>query len=150
MKIRSGYYCSYMEIDCKMLGKKGGFYLITNNPASVKYGFDSKNGYYEKSIEKKDKSITSAYMVRTKTKYKGFVFTISQNDDLKNNNMVRLFLDNLDFEAYDYFNLPYRDDEANIIVDVSELNEIWEEREPLSTFPFKIDKIKYLKNLPNL
>jgi hypothetical protein len=54
-------------------------------------------------------------------------------------------LNNLDFDAYDYFGFPYRNDDASIVVEEDELEEIWEERTPLARFPFKVDKIKYLK-----
>tara|TARA_R110002049_G_scaffold245376_1_gene419309 strand:- start:540 stop:980 length:441 start_codon:yes stop_codon:yes gene_type:complete len=98
-------------------------------------------------IDKKDanKKIGSAYVVRTKAKYQGFVFTIFQNKALKDEHKVRLKLNNLDFDAYDYYGFPYRKDDASIVVQEDELEEIWEERTPLARFPFKVDKIKYIK-----
>ncbi|MRX62932.1 hypothetical protein [Maribacter luteus] len=128
-----------------MLSKTKGFYLITSNPLAENCDFNKKDGYYEKSIGDREKSIKSAYIVHTKAKYKDFVFTISQDEVLKDEHKVRLNLNTLDFAAYDYFGFPYRKDDASIVVQEDEIEEIWEERTPLARFPFKVDKIKYIK-----
>ena len=128
-----------------MLGKTKGYYLITSIPLAENYEFAKEEGYYKKSIEDKEKFINSAYVVRTKAIYKDFIFELFQNENLKKEKKVRLYLNNLDFDAYDYFGFPYRKDDANIVVQEDELEEIWEERTPLSRFPFKVDKVKYIK-----
>ena len=150
MNYRSGYYCWYKNIECKMLSKTKGFYLIAYNDMAEKYEFSKVDGYYEKSIGEKEKSISSAYIVRTKAKYKEFNFTVFENEDLKKENKIRLYLDSLDFNAYDYFGFSYRNDDACIDVYEDDLEEVWEERTPLARFPFKVDKIKYIKKGGNI
>ncbi|WP_273274430.1 hypothetical protein [Maribacter polysiphoniae] len=145
MDYRSGYYCDYDTISCQMLGSDKGFYLIAYDKSAVRSGFESRDGFFEKKITRRDPSVNSAYIVRTKAMYKGFTFTIFQNEKLRANHKVRLNLNNLDFDAYDHFGFPYRNDDASIEVKEEELEEIWEERERLAQFRFKVDKIKHIK-----
>ncbi len=148
MNYRFGSYVVYNELECYMISGKE-WKIVSEDINSQKLGFiPYEAGFpFYKRIAKSD--IQSGYFVRTKAKYKGFIFELFQNENLKKENKIRLYLNNLDFDAYDYFGFNYRNDEANITVNISEIDEIWEERERLSRFPFKVDKIKYLKKSTN-
>lgn len=145
MDFRDSYYAIYQGMECILLNTLKGWKLVTSNDNAREYGFIKNSATYSKILEKRDKNLFTAYLVRTKGKYKDFVFTIFQNKRLKDEHKVRLKLNNLDFEAYDYFGFPYRNDDASIEINEEELEEIWEERSRLASFPFKVDKIKYLK-----
>jgi len=49
------------------------------------------------------------------------------------------------FESFDKLGLYHRDDNAHYWIKEVELGEIWERREKISRFPFKAEKIKYIK-----
>ncbi|MGX1927886.1 hypothetical protein [Flagellimonas sp. 2504JD4-2] len=137
---RSGYYGLFEGKECKLRGTSSGWVVVLQNQST---------GFANLELKGKEiKKIQSASRVRTKAKYKGFTFSLHENSKLEKGK-VRLWLDSLDFEAYDHFGFNYRED-ANIEVDVDELDEIWEEREKLSKFPFKVEKIKYLKGGKNI
>ncbi|SHI38421.1 hypothetical protein [Pseudozobellia thermophila] len=144
MKYRFGSYVVYKEMDCYLISRKE-WRIVSKDIKSQKLGFKAyEAGFpYYKKIDKTD--IQSGYFVRTKAKYKDFTFELFQNEALKNDYKVRLKLNNLDFDAYDYFGFPYRNDDASIEVNEEELEEIWEERKPLARFPFKTEKIKFIK-----
>lgn len=139
MKFISGYYGFFRGKEHKIRSttKSWKIYLNENTISSQVIEIEQKNAKMK---------IESAYIVRTKAKYKSFVFTTFQNENLKKEGKVGLYLDNLDFDAYDFFGFNYRNDDAQIIVEISELEEIWEERKRLSNFPFKVDKVKILKS----
>ncbi|SIS40323.1 hypothetical protein SAMN05421766_101572 [Zobellia uliginosa] len=145
MNYRDAYYGVYRDMECILLDTLKGWKLITSNDKAREYGFTKSGTKYSKIIEIEDKDLITAFTVRTKAKYNGFHFTLFQNENLKEENKVRLYLENLDFEAYDHFGFPYRNDDASIEVNEEELEEIWEERKPLSQFPFKAEKIKFIK-----
>lgn len=141
---RFGSYIVYKELDCYLISRKE-WKIVSEDINSQKLGFiayDAGFPFY-KRIDKSE--IQSGYFVRTKASYKDFIFELFQNEKLKDEHKVRLKLNNLDFDAYDYFGFPYRNDDASIEVNEEELEEIWEERSRLASFPFKVDKIKYLK-----
>jgi len=132
---RSGYYGVFKGIECRLRGTNAGWIVV----------FQNQKGKFE-SLELKGKDvkkIQSAFRVRTKAKYKNFTFDLQVSDALREGKVL-LWLNALDFEAFDYFGFNYRD-EANIEVEIDKIDEIWEEREKLSEFPFKAEKIKYLK-----
>jgi hypothetical protein len=144
MKYRFGSHLVYKGLDCYLVSRKE-WKIVSEDIKSQNLGFmayEAGSPFY-KTIDKGD--IQSGYFVRTKARYKDFIFELFQNENLKSEHKVQLDLDNLDFDAYDYFRFPYRNDDASILVEEDELEEIWEERTPLARFPFKVDKIKYLK-----
>lgn len=148
MMYRVGSYVLYKELDCYLISRKE-WKIVSEDINSQKLGFIAyEAGFpFYKRIDKSD--IQSGYFVLTKARYNGFVFELIQDTALEDENKVRLYLDNLDFAAYDYFGFPYRKDDASIVVQEDELEEIWEERTRLARFPFKVDKIKYIKKESN-
>jgi hypothetical protein len=83
MKFRSGYYGVI----------NGKEYSISSSEKGWKiYKFDIPRTKPILFIDKKDakEKITSAYVVRTKSKYKGFEFTLFQNEVLQKDKKIRL------------------------------------------------------------
>ena len=132
---RSGYYGFFMGEERRLRGTNAGWIVVLQNPKGEIESLELKG--------KEIKKIQSAYSVRTKAKYKDFTFDLQVSDTLQKGKVL-LWLTPHDFEAFDYFGFNYRE-EANIEMEIDKIDEIWEEREKVSSFPFKVEKIKYLK-----
>ena len=144
MKLRSGYFLIYKGLQCKLLPSTEPE-IISSDKRSLELGFSQypNTTTYHKHINKSD--ISTAFEVITKAKYKGHIFQVTENKVVVDDDKITLFLNNLDFEAYDMFGFNYRNDNANILVQVKDLESIWEERKPLLDFIFNIDPIYYIK-----
>ncbi|MDF9800469.1 hypothetical protein OKW21_005732 [Catalinimonas alkaloidigena] len=144
IKLRSGAFVNYKGLQCKLISSNP-FKISSLDKRCLELGFEQypNKQVYFKYIERNE--VLSAFHLITKAKYQGDVYQLTENRVVSNEDKVTLFLDNLDFAAYDKFGFNYRDDNANISVKVSLLEEIWEEREPLLNFSFEVDQIQYLK-----
>ncbi|WP_209401676.1 hypothetical protein [Pseudozobellia sp. WGM2] len=138
MNFRFGSYGVVKEKEHQMGGTEKGWKIYEETSTGLEPIMNLTNSEIKEVV-------LSAYFVRTYCMYKGFKLFVSQTSMLKEQKKVRLNLNNLDFAAYDYFGFPYRKDDASIVINENELEEIWEERERLARFPFKVEKIKYIK-----
>jgi hypothetical protein len=144
IELRSGSFIVYKSIQCRLLSSTE-LKVTSSEKISLNYGFDQyPNGStYFKYINKND--VSAAFQVITKAKYRGHTFQMIENKFVSDDDEAKLFLNNLDFDAYDMFGFNYRDDNANISVKVKDLDAVWEERQPLLDFPFASNKIYYIK-----
>jgi hypothetical protein len=147
MELRSGSFVIYKGLQCKLLSSKE-LKITSLEKRSLELGFNQyPNGLaYFKYIDKND--VAAAFQVITKAKYQGHIFQVTENRFVSDDDQIILFLNNLDFEAYDMLGFNYRNDNANISVKVKDIEAIWEEREPLLDFSFTMDKIYYIKGSP--
>jgi hypothetical protein len=145
IELRSGFFVVYKGLQCRLLSSET-LKISSVEKQSLEFGFsqypNNPSAFY-KLISKND--VVSAFNVITKAKYKGHDFQITINKLVADDDDIVLFLNNLDFKAYDLFGFNYRDDNANITVRVKELEIVWEEREPLLDFPFNEPEKVYLK-----
>ncbi|UZO82090.1 hypothetical protein NBT05_06355 [Aquimarina sp. ERC-38] len=133
MNFRSGYYGIYKGKERKLIGADGGIIIkIENNTKRIKLNHQDK------------KEIQSAYSVSTFCNYKSgkyFIENISNQKVLLNPDFNTL-IEILGRHPYDHgvYRLEVTLEEFN-----KNVSSIWEEREKLSNFPFKVEKIEYLK-----
>ena len=144
IKLRSGCFLSYKGLECKLLSSTT-LKILSPDKRSLNLGFKQypNNPIYFKHV--KESEVSSAFCVITRAKYQSHIFQLTENRLVSNGEEIAIFLNNLDFEAYDKFGFNYRNDNANISVKVGDLEEIWEEREPLLDFSFEVDRVYYLK-----
>lgn len=143
-KIKSGMYSVYND-KIFQLSKlsKYNYELINRNDSKNKFekwGFKKYNDSISfLPIERKN--IVSAFYVTTFCKKKGLKFTLD-GAFREEDQTYRIWPT---FESFDKLGLNHRDDNTHYWVKEDELDEIWEEREKVSGFKFKVEKIKYIK-----
>lgn len=148
-EIRSGVYSVYKN---QIFGlselSKNDYELISRNDSKNKFekwGFKKYNdSICFLPIEKKN--IVSAFHVSTFCKHNGLKFTLD-GAFRENEQTYRIWPV---FESFDKLGLDHRDDNTHYWVKEQELDEIWEEREKISGFPFKVKKLNWLKSKNSL
>lgn len=141
MELKRGYYTFLDGKIIEMLSVENGFEYSTMEKSIIdKYNF-SYDGYsYRLPVSKINNE--SAFKVSNYCLYKGLKFFI----DNSNENELLLRPASADAEIFLGFKpYSYQASEASIVIDIENVSEIWEEREPIEGFKFDVDSIKYLK-----
>ena len=113
--------------------------VVTNNSKFAKYGFIKEDSFFIKTFELDKAHCQSAYYVDTYGNYKGYKCQILGI----NNNLVSLN-PSIEYQAMSKDHAKHGYD-PQLVVNESEIDEIWEERKPIEGFKFDVEPIKYLK-----
>lgn len=143
INIRSGTFAFYNDNYYELVdGDKEDCLLIhrgCTNSQLQRLGFtEYSDQVYLLAIKRKD--INSAFQVRTYCVYKDFKYQIT--DNLKDQKFRIWPLAEAQNHLQDFQRHGY--DPVYEIAE-TDITSIWEEREPLLDFPFKVEKIIYLK-----
>lgn len=133
MNIRSGYYGNYMGEDYKIYGSSSGWIISMKDVKDIKLtNKEAKN------------NIKSAYSVTTFCNYKSGKYSIDfiSEEEVALNPDINTLTKVLGKHPYEHgvykLEISYNEFLANV-------STIWEERKKISGFPFKEEKVAYLK-----
>lgn len=145
-KFKIGTYAIYKGLILRFFNKSKGLVLQgAKSNDLIALGF---NQYTHPELSdklfknvSKDK-LESVFSSIVYCKYKGLKFTLDGafNEDDQTYRIWPVF------ESFDKLELNHKDDNTHYWIKEEELDEIWEEREKVSGFEFKVKNVNYIKN----
>jgi len=144
MEIRNGDYAIYRGNVLRLVRKANGeLRLQAKKDIGIQLGFQEYNHADLKDLSFKSVNqdeLEGVFTIYTYAKYKGYTFQV---DGIASEGKFRIWPVGKDtFEA---FKLNHRDDTTHFWVESDDLEEIWEERQPIKGLPFNTPNKFHIK-----